>query len=92
MLLHYKMQMLSHSLVLFIVHILFIMKFYYPAFEYLLSSLLLAIFTATALTETVVLICISSVFQALYKALEIKNKMVKAVVPALKKITIEFIF
>lgn len=54
MLLHYKMQVLSHSLVLFIVHILFIMKFYYPAFEYLLPSLLLAIFTATALTETVV--------------------------------------
>ena len=48
------MQVLSQSLVLFIVHILYIIKFYYPAFEYLLSSLLLAIFTATALADTVV--------------------------------------
>ena len=46
------MQVLSQSLVLFIVHILFTIKFYYPAFEYLLSSLLLAIFTATALAKT----------------------------------------
>lgn len=33
---------------------LFIMKFYYSAFEYLLANPLLAIFTATALAETVV--------------------------------------